>query len=221
MKKIVLFGMMTNKAVAGIDHLTMPYLVGLERLGYETYYVEAHGSWPTQLQHPSYPTGDGSREAAAYIDRVARHFGFKGRWAFHAQHSDGSCYGMTAGELRRLYAGADLFLNLHGGTFPPEELAGDDRLVLIDSDPVGFQIAASKGETEVLEFLGAHARSLQLGREPRQRRLRGADAGRLRFPSDARTSPARSLAYRRRAGKRGLYDDWKLAAVRRGPRVRR
>jgi GT2 family glycosyltransferase len=162
-RKIVLFGMMTNKAVAGIAHLTMPYLVGLERLGYQAYYVEAHGSWPTQLQDPTDATSDGSREAAAYIERVTRHFGFRGRWAFHAQHSDGSCYGMTAGELRRLYACADLFLNLHGGTYPPEELADDDRLVLVDSDPVGLQIRASRGDAEVLGFLGAHAAHFSWG----------------------------------------------------------
>lgn len=163
MKKIVLFGMMVNKPVAGIAHLTMPYLVGLERLGYQAYYVEAHGSWPTQLQDPTDPTSDGSREAGAYIERVMRHFGFRGRWAFHARHSDGSCYGMTARELRRLYAGADLFLNLHGGTYPPEELADDDRLILIDTDPVGLQIRASKGDAEVLEFLGAHAAHFSWG----------------------------------------------------------
>ena len=157
MRKVVLFGMMTNKPVAGIAHLTMPYLVGLERLGYQAYYVEAHGSWPTQLQDPDDARGDGSVEAAAYLDRVKRWFGFGGRWAFHARHSDGSCYGMTSGELRRLYAGADLFLNLHGGTWPPEELAGDDRLVLIDSDPVGLQILASSEDAEALEFLKMHA----------------------------------------------------------------
>ena len=156
MRKIVVFGMMTNKPVAGIAHLTMPYLVGLERLGYQAYYVEAHGSWPTNLQHPNDTSGDGSPEAAAYLDRVTRWFGFGGRWAFHARHSDGSCYGMTSAELRRLYAGADLFLNLHGGTWPPEELAGDDRLVLIDSDPVGLQVLASNGDAEALEFLGMH-----------------------------------------------------------------
>jgi len=156
-RKVVLFGMMTNKPVAGIAHLTMPYLVGLERLGYQAYYVEAHGSWPTQLQDPDDARGDGSVEAAAYLDRVKRWFGFGGRWAFHARHSDGSCYGMTSGELRRLYAGADLFLNLHGGTWPPEELAGDDRLVLIDSDPVGLQILASSEDAEALEFLKMHA----------------------------------------------------------------
>ena len=161
--RIVLFGMMTNKAVAGIAHLTMPYMVGLERLGYQAYYVEAHGSWPTQLQDPSDTASDGSREAAAYIERVARHFRFGGRWAFHARHSDGSCYGMSSGELRRLYASADLFLNLHGGTYPPEELADDDRLVLIDSDPVGLQIRASRGDAEVIEFLDAHTAHFSWG----------------------------------------------------------
>ncbi len=157
MKKIVLFGMMSNKAVAGIAHLTMPYVVGLERLGYEAFYVEAHGSWPTQLQDPDDKTGDGSMEAVAYIERVVRSFGFEGRWAYHALHSDGACYGMSSVELRRLYETADLFLNLHGGTCPPEELAGDDRLVLIDTDPVGFQIDACQGKEDVLELLGAHA----------------------------------------------------------------
>jgi GT2 family glycosyltransferase len=156
-KKIVLFGMMANKPVAGIAHLTMPYLVGLERLGYEAYYVEAHGSWPTQLQDPHDTAGDGSPEAAAYLERVMRHFGFGGRWALHARHSDGTCYGMTSRELRHLYASADLFLNLHGGTWPPEELAGDDRLVLIDSDPVGLQVLASNEDAEALEFLRMHS----------------------------------------------------------------
>jgi GT2 family glycosyltransferase len=157
MKKIVLFGMMTSKPVAGIAHLTMPYVVGLERLGYEAYYVESHGCWPTQLQDPRDVTGDGSREAVAYLERVIRWFGFGGRWAYHAVHSDGACYGMSPRELRQLYETADLFLNLHGGTDPPEGLAGDDRLILIDSDPVGLQIDACTGKPEAVEALEAHS----------------------------------------------------------------
>ena len=156
MKKIVLFGMMTNKAVAGIAHLTMPYLVGLERLGYEPYYVEAHGSWPTQLMDSDDESTDGALEAAAYIERVLGSFAFTGRWAYHARFSDGRCYGMSSSELRSLYASADLFLNLHGGTPPPDELADDDRLVLIDTDPVGLQILASQQDAEAIDLLRAH-----------------------------------------------------------------
>jgi GT2 family glycosyltransferase len=172
MRKVVLFGMMTNKAVPGIAHLTMPYVVGLERLGYDAYYVETHGSWPTQLQDPEDETSDGSREASAYIERVNRWFRFGGRWAFHARHSDGRCYGMSSAELRSLYANADLFLNLHAGTFPPEELADDDRLVLLDTDPVGLQIDACQELPDALELLNAHSSLFSWGEN-----LGNADCG--------------------------------------------
>jgi GT2 family glycosyltransferase len=184
-RKIVLFGMMTNKPVAGIAHLTMPYLVGLERLGYEAHYVEAHGSWPTQIQHPNDTRGDGSREAVAYIERVVRSFGFGGRWAYHALHSDGACYGMSTGALRRLYETADLFLNLHGGTDPPDGLAGDDRLVLIDTDPVGLQIDACNGKSEARQALGAHAAFFSWGEN-----LGNEDCG-VPMPSEVRFRPTR------------------------------
>jgi GT2 family glycosyltransferase len=184
-KKIVLFGMMSNKPVAGIAHLTMPYVVGLERLGYEAYYVEAHGSWPTQVQDPDDTTGDGSLEAVAYIERVVRSFGFEGRWAYHALHSNGACYGMSLAELRRLYKTADLFLNLHGGTCPPDELAGDDRLVLIDTDPVGLQIDACQGKTDALELLDGHAAFFSWGEN-----LGNEDCG-VPMPSGLRFRPTR------------------------------
>ena len=45
--KIVLLGMMTKIPVAGVVWQTVHYLVGFERLGYETYYVEAHARTPS------------------------------------------------------------------------------------------------------------------------------------------------------------------------------
>ena len=38
---------------------------------------------------------DSSALAAAFIDRVMRRFGLGDRWAFHALHDDGRCYGMS------------------------------------------------------------------------------------------------------------------------------
>src|SRR5262249_30083906 len=45
-KKIVVLGMVSRHPVAGMVWLTMQYLIGLERLGYEAYYIEAHGATP-------------------------------------------------------------------------------------------------------------------------------------------------------------------------------
>ena len=48
-KKIVLLGMMTRIPVAGVVWQTVHYLLGLERLGYEAYYVETHARTPAML----------------------------------------------------------------------------------------------------------------------------------------------------------------------------
>ena len=48
-KKIVLLGMMTKMPVAGVVWQTVHYLVGLQRLGYDVYYVEAHARTPSMF----------------------------------------------------------------------------------------------------------------------------------------------------------------------------
>ena len=48
-KKVVLLGMMTRIPVAGVVWRTVHYLLGLQRLGYEVYYVETHARTPAML----------------------------------------------------------------------------------------------------------------------------------------------------------------------------
>ena len=66
--KVVLLGMMTKMPVAGVVWQTIHYLVGLERLGYDAYYVEAHARTPSMFMDHKHD--DGSGKAAAFIDRV-------------------------------------------------------------------------------------------------------------------------------------------------------
>src|SRR6202023_960426 len=79
-KKIVLLGMMTRIPVAGVVWQTGHYLVGLERLGYEPYYVETHARTPSMLMERE--EDDSSAMAAAFLDRGMRRFGVESRWAF-------------------------------------------------------------------------------------------------------------------------------------------
>ena len=58
--------------------LTMQYLIGLERLGYDAYYVEAHGATPKMFMGAD---DDGSVLAAAFIDSMMRRFDLGDRWA--------------------------------------------------------------------------------------------------------------------------------------------
>src|SRR6266581_4708110 len=100
-KKIVLLGMMTKMPVAGIVYLTMQYLIGLARLGYEVYYVEAHARTPSMFLERE--SDDGSARAAAFIEQIMQRFDLGDRWAFHALHENGRCYGLSELQLKQLY----------------------------------------------------------------------------------------------------------------------
>jgi hypothetical protein len=91
--QIVVLGMMTKIPVAGVVWQTLHYLVGLERLGYDTYYVEAHARTPSMLIERA--DDDSSGRAAAFIAGVLERFGFGDRWAYQALHADGRCFGLS------------------------------------------------------------------------------------------------------------------------------
>ncbi|MDQ3889999.1 MAG: glycosyltransferase, partial [Actinomycetota bacterium] len=154
MRKVVLLGMMAKLPVPGVLWQTMHYLLGLRRLGFDPYYVEAHARTPSMLMERE--TDDASARAAELIAGVLARFGLSDRWAYHALHDDGRCLGLGERELRRLYGDAELIINLHGGTRPRPELTETGRLVFLETDPVRLQIELDEGEQESIDFLAAH-----------------------------------------------------------------
>lgn len=160
-KEVVVLGMMSRIPVAGVVWQTLHYLIGLERLGVKAYYVEAHARTPSMLMKSN--DGDGSAEAADFIARVMNRFDFSDRWAFHALHSDGRCFGMSESQVRSLYREADLIINLHGGTVPTEEHSRTGRLIYLETDPVEVQVQLHQGRTDAVAFLEPHAAFFTFG----------------------------------------------------------
>ncbi len=133
--KIVVLGTMSKMPVAGIVFITMQYLVGLKRLGYDVYYVSAHARTPSMLMTAEHD--DSSALASTFISDTMRQFNVEDdHWAFHALHDDGRCYGLSESQLRDLYRSAGLIFNLHGGTVPLPEHYATNRLVYLGTDPV-------------------------------------------------------------------------------------
>jgi GT2 family glycosyltransferase len=153
--KVVVLGMMTKMPVAGVVWQNLHYLLGLERLGCEAYYVETHARTPSMLM--SNEDDDSSALAAEFIAAVMRRFGLADRWAFHALHDDGRCFGMSEQQLSRLYGSAELLLNLHGGTQPLPELSANGRLIYVETDPVQLQLELHHGVQETVDFLEPHS----------------------------------------------------------------
>ena len=159
--KVVVLGMMTKMPVGGVIWQNVHYLVGLERLGCEVWYVEAHARTPSMFV--AHEGEDGSEKAAAFIDRVMRRYDLGDRWALHALHGDGRCYGLSDTQLARLYADADIIINLHGGTIPLPEHAATGRLVYLETDPVQLQIELHDQNQTTIDFLDPHAAFFTFG----------------------------------------------------------
>ena len=153
-KQIVLLGMMSQMPVAGNVWLVLQYLLGFQRLGYDVFYVEAHGCTPRELMRCK--EDDGWVAAAAFIDRILRRFDLGDRWAYHAVQQDGRCFGMSKARLERLYRSADLIINLHGGTRPLPEHYATGRLVYLSTDPVDVEIELYDNVQGTIDFLAPH-----------------------------------------------------------------
>lgn len=157
-KRIVVLGIVTRFPVAGVIWQTVHYLVGLERLGYDVYYVEAHALSPSMLLRSS--EDEPSLRAAAFLDDLMRRFGLAERWAYHPVNDAGRCFGMSREALARLYDSAALILNLHGATPPLPEHSATGRLVYLETDPVFAQVELYHDSPETTALLGAHSAHL-------------------------------------------------------------
>ena len=153
--KIVVLGTVSKMPVAGIVFLTVQYLVGLKRLGYDVYYVEAHARTPSMFMTSA--EDDSSAQAAGFIGDMMRRFDLgDDHWAFHALHADGRCYGLSELQLRELYRSAGRILNLHGGTVPRPEHYETNRLVYIGTDPVEHEIDIHHNVSDTTAYLESH-----------------------------------------------------------------
>jgi ATP-binding cassette subfamily B protein/subfamily B ATP-binding cassette protein MsbA len=152
--RIVVLGMMSRWPVGGVAWVTIQYMEGLRRLGYDVYYVEAHGCAQTKLMVNE--NDDGVALAAAYIERILRRFGFERRWAYHDIHAEDRCFGMSLGSLKELYRNAGLIINLHAGTYPLAEHSATGRLLYLETDPVAVQVGLYNGDKGTEDFLQAH-----------------------------------------------------------------
>src|SRR6266566_6474921 len=162
--------MMSSMPVAGVVWQTIHYLVGLRRLGYDVYYVEAGGNQPSAMLLEGAPasgkelSSDGDRVAAAcsFIARVMNRFDLGGKWALHEVYG-GRVHGMSDSELSALYREAALIINLHGGTIPRPEHYATGRLVYLETDPVALQIELYDGLQRTIDFLEPHCAFFTFG----------------------------------------------------------
>jgi len=142
--RVVVTGYNIRYPLGGHVTHNLNYLVGLQRLGCEVWYVEESGSWPDSCYDPdrSAMTSDPSYGIAA-LQRVLREFGLEPNWVYVDERRD--YRNLTADETRALCRDADLLVTLSSATWLPEFLE-IPRRVYVDTDPgvTQFQMSAER-----------------------------------------------------------------------------
>src|SRR5437667_3326407 len=81
--KIVVMGFMGSMPIAGVIWQHVHYIVGLQRLGHDVFYIEDSARLPYKPE--TFEVTNEFDYAAHLLSRLAREFGFKNRWWFCAR----------------------------------------------------------------------------------------------------------------------------------------
>jgi hypothetical protein len=154
-KRVIVMGFMAGCPIAGVIWQHIHYIVGLQRLGHEVFYVEDSARLP--YDPSSGEITNSYRYACETLARLAAEFGFENRWAFCARYlPDEDCMGLPKARLRDLYAHADAILNVCGTQELNADLAQSERILYVESDPGVEQIKVDQRESAALEYLARH-----------------------------------------------------------------
>ncbi|HEY7292323.1 MAG TPA: glycosyltransferase [Vicinamibacterales bacterium] len=158
--RVLFAGIIARYPFGGVTWCSLMYMLGLRALGHDVFYIEDTGECVydpvqnTRATDPSYGT--------TYINNALAPFGLGDRWSF--VNYDGGYHGRSAEDVRRYAAGADLFINLSGGSwFWRDEYASIPRKIFVDSDPAFTQLAIAKAEPWYVAFFQRFDRLFTFG----------------------------------------------------------
>lgn len=154
-KKIVVMGFTAGCPIAGVIWQHVHYIVGLQRLGHDVYYIEDSARLP--YNPVTWEVNEDYTYAAEVLSKLASQFGFEGRWSYCARFlPEHPCAGLPKKEIVQLYKDADAILNVCGSQEFNEDLLRSDRILYVESDPGVEQIKVDKGVQDTENYLAKH-----------------------------------------------------------------
>ena len=156
-KKIVVMGFMGGCPIAGVIWQHIHYIVGLQELGHEVFYIEDSARIP--YNPLTFETSEDTSYVGEVLDALARRFGFAERWSFCPRYLDdpgAGTLGLKLSRIRELYVEADAILNVCGSQEFNDDLLQSERILYVESDPGVEQIKVDQGNSETLRYLQRH-----------------------------------------------------------------
>jgi hypothetical protein len=154
-KRIIVMGFMGSCPIAGVIWQHLHYMIGLQRLGHDVYYIEDSARIP--YNPATFEVTYDFTYAAKLLARLAREFDFKSRWSFCARYlPDFPTAGLSLRRIRQLYKSADAIFNVCGTQEFNDDLLASDRILYIESDPGVEQIKVDQKVRSTIDYLRRH-----------------------------------------------------------------
>ena len=154
-KRIIVMGFMGSMPIAGVIWQHIHYIVGLQRLGHEVYFIEDSARLP--YNPDTFEITDEFDYASEILARMAKDFGFENRWSYCARYLPRHpTAGLPLKKIRQLYRDADAILNICGTQEFNDDLLKSDRILYVESDPGVEQIKIDKGVSSTIDYLARH-----------------------------------------------------------------
>ncbi|GAC1610894.1 MAG: hypothetical protein NVS3B26_20290 [Mycobacteriales bacterium] len=131
--RAVVTGMIGTYGVGGVVWDYGQYLLGLERLGFDVYYLEDTGQQAFDPVRGCYSSD--YTYAAEFLSRELPRLSPSLTSHWHLRAMDGTTFGLSQPSMVEVVAEADLFLNVSGAAVVRPEYLPSRRKILIDTDP--------------------------------------------------------------------------------------
>lgn len=151
---IVVLGLLGQFPLAGIAWQLIHHLLGLQRLGFNVFYVEETGALPYDPRTKN--VASDASYSLRFIQQTLQQYGFANAWAYR-EGLTRRWHGLPEFRVRELFAQAIGVLNLCGASHPDTlSYRPRGKLVYLETDPVLYQVRLARGDDAALRFLGGH-----------------------------------------------------------------
>lgn len=151
---LVVLGMMGRCPWGGQTWLSLNWLRGFQRLGHDVWYVEDDLTWPYDPEQETFT--DECRYAVRHIARCMDEIGLADRWAFRLPQRAQVCGRLSSQALDDLYRSCDALFNVGPSTDLREEHLAAPLRVLVQTDPVTFELRLAGGDASAQRMFGSH-----------------------------------------------------------------
>jgi hypothetical protein len=159
---VVVSGYLVRSPLGGYAWQVLHYLLGLEALGFESWFYE-DTSYVSECFDPrSGDMSDDPSAGVAFAEEFFAEHGLAGRWIFDDTWR-GRCAGATQEQRDAVLESARLWISLAAVNRLPAGWRGRPGTIFIDIDPGYTQIRAGAGEASLVEFLREHRAHFTIG----------------------------------------------------------